>query len=68
LESAGFTSLGENPIGIDGTSSTAYTIDGEILLVISLGPEAFDTEELGSVKASVPPGKTVVLLAYLPGQ
>jgi pimeloyl-ACP methyl ester carboxylesterase len=67
LESAGFTSLGENPIGIDGTSSTAYTIDGEILLVISLGPEAFDTEELGSVKASVPAGKTVVLLAYLPG-
>jgi pimeloyl-ACP methyl ester carboxylesterase len=65
LEEVGAEALGDNPIGIDGTNSKAYAVDGDVLLVITLSPEAFDTDDLSSAKAGVPGGKTVVLLAFV---
>lgn len=67
LADAGFTDLGTQDIGIDGTVEHGFfSPDGELLAVIVLGPEAFDTDALSSAKASVPEGKTVVMLVYLP--
>ncbi len=66
LEAAGFTSLGDNPIPIDGVTGTAFLADnGDTLLLIVLSPEAFETDDLSSAKSSVPPGKSVVLPVYL---
>lgn len=67
LDGAGFRSLGEQDIGISGVLDGAFmSPEGDVLLVITMDPEAFDTEELGSAKGSVPAGKTVILLAYVP--
>ncbi len=67
LADAGFQNAGNQDLGIDDTIETGYfTADGELLVVIVMGPAAFDTTDLESAKASVPEGKTVVLSVYLP--
>jgi pimeloyl-ACP methyl ester carboxylesterase len=67
LTEAGFMDLGTQDIGIDGTLEHGFfSKDGELLAVIVMAPEAFDTDALASAKSSVPEGKTVVLLVYLP--
>jgi pimeloyl-ACP methyl ester carboxylesterase len=66
LVAAGFESLGGQDIGIDDTLDIAFFApNGDLLVVIIMGPAAFDTDELGSAKASVPPDVTVVLFAYV---
>jgi len=58
---------GNQDLGIDDTIGTGYfTPEGDLLVVIVMGPAAFDTDDLSSAKASVPAGKTVVLYLYLP--
>jgi hypothetical protein len=42
------------------------TPDGDLLAVIVLGADAFDTDELSSARASVPADTTVVLYVYIP--
>ncbi|HEY3485350.1 MAG TPA: alpha/beta fold hydrolase, partial [Ilumatobacteraceae bacterium] len=67
LDDAGFRGLGSQDIPIDGTEDRVYiTPDGEALLVLVMSPEAFETDELASAAASVPEGKTIVLMVYLP--
>jgi pimeloyl-ACP methyl ester carboxylesterase len=67
LADAGFTDLGTQDISIDGTLEHGYfSKDGELLAVILMSPAAFDTDALSSAKSSVPDGKTVLLLVYLP--
>lgn len=67
LEDAGFTPLGEQEMGIDDALNAAwFTPDGAVVILIVMGPAAFDTEDLASAKASVPEGQTVILLAYVP--
>jgi hypothetical protein len=67
LADAGFTDLGTQDIGIDGTLEHGYfSKDGDLLAVILMSPAAFDTDALSSAKSSVPDGKTVLLLVYLP--
>ncbi len=66
LVQAGFQSLGSQDIGIADTLDHGYFApNGDILVVIIMGPAAFDTEDLGGAKASVPAGKTIVLFAYV---
>jgi hypothetical protein len=68
LDDAGFVDLGSQDIPIDGTADRVFlTPDGDgALLLLVMGPEAFETDDLASAKPSVPEGETVVLLAYLP--
>lgn len=67
LADAGFAPLGEQDIGIDDALNAAwFTPDGAVVILVVMGPAAFDTEDLASAKASVPEGKTVILLAYVP--
>ena len=67
LKDAGFMDLGTQDIGIDGTLERGFfSPDGELLALIYMAPEAFDTDALSSAKSSVPDGKTVILLVYLP--
>lgn len=67
LNEAGFESAGNQDLGIDDTIQTGYfTPEGDFLVVVVMGPAAFDTDDLSSAKASVPPGTTVVLYVYLP--
>ena len=67
LMEAGFQSLGNQELGIDDTVQAAYlTPDGDLLAVIVLGADAFDTDELSSARASVPADTTVVLYVYIP--
>jgi hypothetical protein len=67
LEDAGFTGLGEQELPIDDVLDGAFlTPEGDVLLVITMGPAAFDTEELAGAKPAVPEGQTVILLAYVP--
>jgi pimeloyl-ACP methyl ester carboxylesterase len=68
LEEAGFRSLGDGgELGIDASTNRAYFApDGELLLVVTLGSGAFDSDELASAKPSVPADTTVVLLLHLP--
>ncbi|MBI4932865.1 MAG: alpha/beta fold hydrolase [Actinobacteria bacterium] len=67
LADAGFMDLGVQDIGIDGTLEHGYfSPEGELLALIFMSPEAFDTDALSSAKSSVPEGKTVLLLVYLP--
>jgi hypothetical protein len=66
LTAANFKSLGKQDIGINGTAETGYlTGTGDLLVVVVLAPEAFDTKELGDLKADVPPNTTLVLIAYV---
>jgi hypothetical protein len=67
LTAAGFRDVGSQDIGIDGVEDHAYFAkNGDVLLVLAIDPKAFDTDALVSAKGSVPDGKTVVLLAYVP--
>ena len=65
LTGAGFESLGSQDLGIESTTNNAYMIDGDLLLVVTLGPAAFDSDDLIDTKESVPPGQSVVLLLFL---
>ena len=63
----GLEVAGTQDLGIADTIEIGfYTADGELVIVVIMGAGAFDTDELGSAKASVPPDTTVVLIAYLP--
>jgi hypothetical protein len=42
-----------------------FAPNGDVLVVVIMGAAAFDTDELSSAKPSVPPGKTIVLFAYV---
>ncbi len=67
LSKSGLESAGNQDLGIDDTIETGYfTPEGDLLVVIAMGPAAFETDDLSSAKASVPAGKTVVLYVYLP--
>jgi len=67
LNEIGLETAGNQDLGIDDTIETGYfTPEGDLLVVIVMGPAAFDTDDLSSAKASVPPGRTVVLYLYLP--
>ena len=67
LNKNGLETAGNQDLGIDDTIETGYfTPEGDLLVVIVMGPAAFDTDDLSSAKASVPAGKTVVLYLYLP--
>ncbi|MDO8392440.1 MAG: alpha/beta fold hydrolase [Actinomycetota bacterium] len=64
---AGFINAGNQDLGIDDTIEIGFlNADNELLIVVIMGPAAFDTDALASAKASVPPDTTVVLIAYLP--
>jgi hypothetical protein len=43
-----------------------YSIDGELLLVVTLGSSVFDTDDFASARPDVPEGQTVVMLLFLP--
>jgi pimeloyl-ACP methyl ester carboxylesterase len=67
LDAAGFQDLGSQDLGLDDVLDRAFlSPDGDILLVITLGPDAFDSDELAAAKGAVPEGSTVVLVAYVP--
>ena len=67
LVDAGFQDLGSQDLGLDDVAEQGYfSPDGDLLIVIVMGPAAFDQDELASAKGAVPDGKTIVLLAYLP--
>ena len=67
ITAAGFDDVGTQDIGIDGVTDHAFLApNGDLLLVLSMDPTAFDTDDLTSAKSSVPAGKSVVLLAYVP--
>ena len=67
LNESDLETAGNQDLGIADTIETGYfTPEGDLLVVIVMGPDAFDTDELSSAKASVPPGQTVVLYLYLP--
>ena len=67
FDGLGFRDLGEQDIGITGTVSHGFfDNDGVYVLVVALGPEAFVDESLAGAASSVPAGRTVVLVAYLP--
>ena len=67
LTGAGFQDVGSQDLGLDDVTERGYFTDkGDLLVVIVLGPKAFDQDELGGAKGTVPEGKTVVVLAYLP--
>lgn len=68
LEDAGFEPVGPgSDLGFEASTNSAYFADnGEVLLVVTLGAEAFDSDELAGAKPSVPPDTTVVLVLYLP--
>jgi pimeloyl-ACP methyl ester carboxylesterase len=66
LVAAGFLKLGSQDLHINDTLDVGYQApNGDILIVLVMGPKAFDTPELQSAKSSVPAGKTVVLSAYV---
>ena len=67
LTDAGFRDLGSQDLGLDDVTEQGYFApNGDLLIVIVMGPTAFDQDELASAKGAVPAGKTIVLLAYLP--
>lgn len=67
FEDAGIRDLGSQDLGLDDvTEEGFFTQSGELIVIIVLGPKAFDGDELASAKGAVPEGKTIVLLAYLP--
>ena len=67
LDAAGFQDLGSQDIGLDDVLDRAFlSPDGDVLLVITLGPDSFDSDELAAAKGAVPEGSTVVLVAYVP--
>ncbi|MDO8364748.1 MAG: alpha/beta hydrolase [Actinomycetota bacterium] len=67
MAAADFQMLDEFDLEIDGSTTYRYfSPDSELLIVIVLGPEAFDTEELSSAKTLVPDGESVVIYLYVP--
>lgn len=54
-------------VGIDGLIDRMYlAANGDLLIVLSIDPAAFETEDLSGAKGSVPPGTTVIVFVYLP--
>jgi pimeloyl-ACP methyl ester carboxylesterase len=67
LNELGLETAGNQDLGIPDTIETGYfTPEGDLLVVIVMGPGAFDSDDLSSAKASVPADQTVVLYLYLP--
>ena len=67
LEAAGFQGLGEQELPFpDNVQQGWFAPNGDLLVVITLGPDAFDDESLLSAKTELPPNTTVVVLLYLP--
>ena len=67
LIGAQFRDLGTVDLKIPHTIEHGWQApNGNLLVVIVMDRLAFDTDALHSAKAAVPPGKTVVMLAYLP--
>ena len=67
LDAAGFRDAGSQPLPIEHTKEHAWQApNGDLLIVILMAAEAFDTDALSGAKGAVPAGKTVVLWAYLP--
>ncbi len=67
LADAGFQSLGSQDLGIDDTVEFGFLApNGDLFIVLAMGPAAFDTDDLSGAKPSVPPGQTVVLYFFLP--
>ena len=66
LVAAGFTHLGEQQ-PLSGSEQAVYTaINGDFFSILALDSSAFDDAQLASAKGLIPPGKTVVLLLYIP--
>lgn len=66
--SDGFDFLDEFDLEIDGTTANRwFGPNDSLLLVIVLGPEAFETDDLAGAGQSVPAGQTVVIYLYIPG-
>jgi hypothetical protein len=64
----GFDFLDEFDLEIDGTTENRwFGPNDSLLLVIVLGPEAFETDDLAGAGQSVPAGQTVVIYLYIPG-
>lgn len=67
FEAAGFTYAGSQDLKIDDVLDIAFfAANGDLLVVVIMGPKSFDTDELGGLKTEVPAGTTVVLYGYLP--
>lgn len=67
LADLGFDDNGEQDIGIAGSVSHGFIDrDGVFVFIIALGPESFTDESLAGAASTVPPGRTVVVVAYLP--
>jgi pimeloyl-ACP methyl ester carboxylesterase len=67
LEEAGFVSVGSSDLPFEeGFIDNYLNVEGEALLVVRLGPAAFDDPSMEAAKASVPSTGTVLVLAYLP--
>ena len=67
LNGAGFKTAGTQDLGLTDVLDTGYLApNGDLLIVVVLGPKAFDTKDLASLKPEVPAGKTIVLYAYVP--
>jgi pimeloyl-ACP methyl ester carboxylesterase len=68
LSDAGFAQFDAPPsLAIDDTAQSAYSslIEGNTLVVIALGPKAFEDKALASAKAGVPADTTVIMLFAL---
>ncbi|MFZ4719241.1 MAG: alpha/beta fold hydrolase [Ilumatobacteraceae bacterium] len=67
MTDAGYRDLGSQDLGLKDVLERGYmSRDGDLVVVITLGASAFDSDELVAAKGAVPPGKTIVMVAYLP--
>ncbi len=67
LTDSGFRDLGSQDLGLDDVTEQGYFApNGDLLIVIIMGPTAWEQDELASAKGAVPEDRTIVLLAYLP--
>jgi pimeloyl-ACP methyl ester carboxylesterase len=67
MEGAGFTPVGTQDLGIPDTGNEVYRApNGDLLVVIAMGPKAFESKDLQNAASAVPAGATVVLTAYVP--
>lgn len=67
LEAAGFQLLGEQELPLpDNVQQGWYAPNGDVLVVVTLGPGAFEDESLLAAKSEVPADTSVVVLLYLP--
>lgn len=67
LIGAGFEFADTVDVGIDGLIDRMYVApNGDMLVVLTIGPDALASEELGEAAGSVPADTTVVVLVYIP--